>query len=109
MGKVVDGIAQPLLPRQRIHMEAEEEEEQTHGRLELPRLFLSFGQEVLTKALKTRVDRVVSPDADIGAVWQDDLHVARIGPHPTYRHPSSRPRWEPKNIQLLSSMATEVV
>ena len=48
-------------------MEAEEEEEQTHGRLELPRIFPSFGQEVLTKALKTGVDRVVSPDADIGA------------------------------------------
>ena len=67
MGKVVDGIAQPLLPRKRIHMEAEEEEEQTHGRLELPRLLQSFGQEVLTKALKARVDRAVTPDADIGA------------------------------------------
>jgi len=67
VGKVVDGIAQPLLPRKRIHLEAEEEEEQTHGRLELPRVFQSLGQEVRTKALKTRVNRDVSPDADIGA------------------------------------------
>ena len=67
MSKVIDSISQPPLRRQGIHMEAKEEEKQTHGSLELLRLFRSSRVELLAEALKTRVDGVVSLDPDIRA------------------------------------------
>ncbi|MCY3676538.1 MAG: hypothetical protein OXH66_02945 [Gemmatimonadetes bacterium] len=67
MSEVIDSIAQPFQRRKGIHMEAEEEEEQTYGSLELLRLLQFGGQELLKEAMKIRVDRVVSLDPNIGA------------------------------------------
>ena len=49
-----------------MHVEAEEEEEQTRGGLEMVRLVIAVGPKPLVEALKTRVEGFLSLDADAG-------------------------------------------
>ncbi len=67
MSQAVDGVPQPTLRVERVHMEAEEEEQQTHGLPELRRLVPSFRPQMLKEPAKARVHDVVCSHPDVGA------------------------------------------
>ena len=67
MSEVIDGVPQPFLRAQGVHLEAQEEKQQTNGGLELVRIPPFFVPQLLDELVTAWVQNVVSSHPGIGA------------------------------------------